>query len=111
MESFLKFEEKIFCIESKFIYDVIPAGVMRSLIYRRLSTLTKDRYPHVKRGSFSALQDKDVQYFEGLLNKNQIITDAEEVLSYNSDWLKSVCGKPLIYFQKSKQPLQLAFSF
>ncbi|XP_065214365.1 D-2-hydroxyglutarate dehydrogenase, mitochondrial isoform X2 [Planococcus citri] len=64
---------------------------MKRLI-RRFSTLTKDRYPDLKRGSFSSLQDKDVQFFESILNKNQVITDADEVQSYNIDWLKANCG-------------------
>lgn len=62
---------------------------------RAFSTLalTKDRYPEAKRGSFSVLQDKDVQYFESLLEKSQVITEADEVESYNNDWLHTVRGK------------------
>ncbi|XP_065214364.1 D-2-hydroxyglutarate dehydrogenase, mitochondrial isoform X1 [Planococcus citri] len=77
------------------VFQLFPSisigGTMKRLI-RRFSTLTKDRYPDLKRGSFSSLQDKDVQFFESILNKNQVITDADEVQSYNIDWLKANCG-------------------
>lgn len=66
---------------------------MRNLILRRFSTLTKDRYPNIKRHNFAALQDNDVKYFENILDKNQIITNEDEVQPFNSDWLKSVRGK------------------
>lgn len=59
---------------------------------RCYSTLTKDRFPEIKRGNYAVLQDADVSFFEKVLNKNQIITDADEVDSYNKDWLNMVCG-------------------
>lgn len=59
---------------------------------QRYSTLTKDRFPHLKRGDHAILQDSDVQYFEKLLDKNQILTDTEEIKSYNRDWLGIASG-------------------
>jgi len=56
--------------------------------------LTKDRFPNLKRGSYSVVESTDVEYFKNLLGANSLIT-GEEVKSYNVDWLKTVSGKYL----------------
>jgi len=60
---------------------------------RRLSTLTRDRFPALKRGNFAILNDNDVQFFERILDKNQMLTDPEDVQPFNKDWLGMVCGE------------------
>lgn len=62
------------------------------IILRRLSSLTKDRFPNLKRGNYAVLKDGDVQHFERMLSKNQVLTDPEEVQPFNKDWLGMVCG-------------------
>ena len=62
-------------------------------LLRRLSTLTKDRFPNLKRGNYAVLQDGDVQYFEKVLDKNQVLTNPAEIEPFNKDWLGMVCGE------------------
>lgn len=57
--------------------------------------LTKDRFPDLKRGSYSIVNSIDVEFFKNLLTENNIII-GEEAKSYNEDWLKSVSGKYLV---------------
>lgn len=54
--------------------------------------LTKDRYPHVKRGNYNTISDKHVQFFESVLGKERVITDPNDVHPFNVDWIKMVCG-------------------
>lgn len=56
--------------------------------------LTKDRFPGLKRGSYSVVNSTDVKFFKNILTANNIII-GEEAKSYNEDWLKSVSGKYL----------------
>lgn len=72
------------------------SGMFRRFL-RCYSTLTKDRFPEIKRGNYAVLQDADVSFFEKVLGKNQIITDADEVSSYNKDWLNTVCGTSFFF--------------
>lgn len=60
--------------------------------------LTKDRYPYVKRGNYNELNNKHIQFFEGLLGKDRVLTDPNDVQPYNVDWIKMVCGKLLNIF-------------
>uniref|UniRef100_A0A1B6H1T9 D-2-hydroxyglutarate dehydrogenase, mitochondrial n=1 Tax=Cuerna arida TaxID=1464854 RepID=A0A1B6H1T9_9HEMI len=53
--------------------------------------LTKDVYP-VKRGNFAVLNDSHVQQFESILGKERVLTDPDELDSYNVDWIKMVRG-------------------
>lgn len=57
-----------------------------------LPQLTKDRYPQVKRGSFSKLEQTHLQFFRDLLGSNRVITDEDECQSFNIDWIKNVRG-------------------
>ena len=36
--------------------------------------------------NFKVLEDKDVAHFEGLLEKQCVVTDEEEIAPANSDW-------------------------
>ncbi|XP_028148779.1 D-2-hydroxyglutarate dehydrogenase, mitochondrial [Diabrotica virgifera virgifera] len=57
-----------------------------------LPQLTKDRYPHVKRGEYANLDQQHVGFFKDLLGLNRVITDSEECESFNVDWIKGVRG-------------------
>lgn len=57
--------------------------------------LTKNRYPHVKRGSYAELSDRHLQQFESILDKNRVLTS--DLRGYNEDWLKMCCGKLIIW--------------
>lgn len=54
--------------------------------------LTANRY-NFKRGAYNSITDNHVKYFEQLLDQSQVITDPNECLGYNIDWIKMVRGK------------------
>ncbi|XP_044730727.1 D-2-hydroxyglutarate dehydrogenase, mitochondrial isoform X3 [Chrysoperla carnea] len=56
-----------------------------------LPELTKDRYG-VKRGDYSQLNDDHIKYFTQLLGETRVLTDEDEVQSYNVDWIKNCRG-------------------
>ena len=48
---------------------------------------------NVQRSSqFATLADKDLSFFDSILKKNQIITDADDLASNNQDWTKKFQG-------------------
>ena len=48
---------------------------------------------NVQRSSrFATLGDKDISFFDSILKKNQIITDADDLASNNQDWTKKFKG-------------------
>jgi len=53
-------------------------------------TLTKERYPNLSRKEFSPLTDKDVNTFESIVGKGNVLQSDLEF--YNTDWLKTVRG-------------------
>lgn len=53
--------------------------------------LTSTRYPHVKRGQYSQVTDKDITFFESLI-PSRVVVDPHEIAPHNVDWLKMVRG-------------------
>ena len=47
----------------------------------------------VRNENFKVLSDKDVQYFESILNKGSVITDKDEIEPHNKDWTKKFVGQ------------------
>lgn len=60
---------------------------------RLYSFLTRDLYPEVKRGPYADLTLSHIQTFENLLGKDRVITDKNDLIAYNKDWLNMVCGQ------------------
>ena len=58
---------------------------------------TAVRYPNLKRGNYSKLSEKNVNFFQSILEPHQVITDPYDVNGYNVDWLNTVRG--LKFFQ------------
>eukprot|EP00794_Sanderia_malayensis_P005501 gene5501-6186_t len=54
-----------------------------------LPELTHIKYPNIERQDFAQIKDEDVSYFKQLLPQ-RVITDDDELLSHNTDWLKIV---------------------
>ncbi len=53
-------------------------------------------YSKTTRGSYSKIEQSDIDFFVGVLGKSRVITGAEDDLDgYNVDWLKSVKGKKI----------------
>ncbi|KAF5281274.1 hypothetical protein FQA39_LY05160 [Lamprigera yunnana] len=61
-------------------------------VNKRLPELTKDRYPHVKRGNYAVLTQEHVKYFVDLLGENRVLNDASDCEMYNVDFIKGVRG-------------------
>ncbi|XP_076035373.1 D-2-hydroxyglutaric acid dehydrogenase [Oratosquilla oratoria] len=53
--------------------------------------LTSKRYP-IRRGDFSQINPRDIEYFRGLLDSHRVITEENELEGYNTDWLRTVRG-------------------
>ncbi|XP_031343457.1 D-2-hydroxyglutarate dehydrogenase, mitochondrial-like isoform X2 [Photinus pyralis] len=64
----------------------------QSTITKSLPQLTKDRYPHIKRGDYATLSQKHLDYFVGLLGRNRVLTDPSDCEMYNVDFIKAVRG-------------------
>lgn len=69
---------------------------MWSQIVRRLTTtpLTRVRHPKLRRSPhYATLNDKDLSFFEGLLPDGRAITNPDDCLPYNIDWIKTCQGQ------------------
>lgn len=53
--------------------------------------LTSSLYTSLSRGPYSAVTDQDIQFFNKVL-QGRVITDSDELETYNTDWLKTVRG-------------------
>lgn len=61
---------------------------------RKLPDLTSERYPHVKRGDYATLSQEDVSFFREVLPEaSQVLTTAEDLQGYNTDWMGIVRGQ------------------
>ena len=50
--------------------------------FRKYSTeveLTRNRYPNVKRGNYSQVEQNDVQTFQSILGDTRVLTKADEL--------------------------------
>lgn len=60
---------------------------------RSLPELTSVRYPNVTRGDFGCLSADDFEFFKKLLNNpGQVLTEDDDLISYNLDWMGSYRG-------------------
>lgn len=79
-------------------------------IIRRLSTspLTRVRHPKLKRSShYATLTEKDVAFFERLLPDGRAITNPDDCLPYNIDWIKTCQGQSrLVLRPKTTEEVQ-----
>ena len=53
--------------------------------------LTSLRYPGLKRGQFSNVEERDLDHFRAVLGPDNVLTDDLE--GYNTDWLRTVRGE------------------
>jgi FAD/FMN-containing dehydrogenase len=79
-------------------------------IIRRLSTspLTRLRHPKLRRSPhYATLTDKDTSFFERLLPGDRVLTNPDDCLSYNIDWIKTCQGQSqLVLRPKSVDEVQ-----
>ena len=61
-------------------------------ISKRFVSLTAEKYP-VQRGDYSKLTDADLDTFKTILSPKQMLTDAEDLVAFNQDWMKKYTGQ------------------
>ncbi|XP_076329152.1 D-2-hydroxyglutarate dehydrogenase, mitochondrial-like [Tachypleus tridentatus] len=54
--------------------------------------LTSKQYSRLKRGPFTELSSKDLEFFQRLLGQEKVLADVEELDGYNTDWMKMFRG-------------------
>ncbi|OUM50973.1 hypothetical protein BVG19_g54 [[Candida] boidinii] len=71
--------------------------------------LTSETYPNVTRNTnFKKIDSTDIEFFKSILDQNSIITDKDDLLFFNEDWMRkyrgqsSICLKPKTTEQISK---------
>lgn len=71
--------------------------------------LTSETYPNVTRNTnFKKIDSNDIEFFKSILDQNSIITDKDDLLFFNEDWMRkyrgqsSICLKPKTTEQISK---------
>lgn len=47
----------------------------------------------MKRKAFASVQEKDVDHFKSILGEERVLTDDDDVLPFNIDWIKNCRGK------------------
>lgn len=55
--------------------------------------LTAERKAHLRRGDYAALSDNDLATFERILEPHRVITDKDELVGFNTDWMRSYRGQ------------------
>jgi len=60
---------------------------------RAIPELTSIRYPNISRGVYASLTDADVEFFKTFLNNpGQVLTEEDDLISYNVDWMGNYRG-------------------
>lgn len=56
--------------------------------------LTSESYPNITRDSrYKTLDSSDLEFFRSVLPDTQIVTDADDLLFYNEDWMRKYRGQ------------------
>lgn len=64
--------------------------------------LTAESYPDLVRSTnFKKLEPADMQFFQSILSKNQIITDADDLEFFNEDWMRKYKGQSKLVLKPS----------
>ena len=67
---------------------------------------------NLKRGQFKTIDTSDISFFESVIGKENVIKDKDELLKYNTDWLKNFIGKgKLILNPKSTSEVSKILSY
>ncbi|KAF5277755.1 hypothetical protein FQR65_LT03735 [Abscondita terminalis] len=67
-------------------------SLLRHYTSETLPQLTKDRYPHIKRGNYAVLTQDHIRYFVDLLGQHRVLNDPSDCEIYNIDFIKAVRG-------------------
>ena len=65
--------------------------------HKRNIELTRVRYPNLKRGPYSQVNENDISSFKHMLpGSERVITDPSELTGFNTDWLKICRGETFL---------------
>jgi len=86
--------------------SVLPQKLLTADIHTSWSTaartvpeLTSIRYPAVTRGDFGSVTADDTEFFKKFLNSpGQVLTEEDDLISYNIDWMGNYRGVCVFYF-------------
>lgn len=79
-------------VRSKSSNNYLKSSLIRYSSSSSASKLTADKY-NVKRGNYSTINDDDLKEFNSILSSNQIITDSNDLIGFNQDWMKKYIGQ------------------
>lgn len=82
---------KCISLGRSYVYHGYGNRILRCYSTKTKPELTSIRYK-IQRGPYSKLTDEHVNYFEGLLDRNRVITDPDECDGYNIDFANTVRG-------------------
>lgn len=64
--------------------------------------LPQEKY-NIIRKDFSVVQANDVNYFKSILGDDRVLTEEDEVLPFNIDWIKNCRGKLYLTSHRHKE--------
>jgi len=67
---------------------MLTSGLLKNTLRRSFGAANVSR-----NAAFKILGDSDLSFFESILDKNQVITDADEISPSNMDWTKKFVGQ------------------
>lgn len=62
-----------------------------TVFFNSIVFLPQEKY-NVKRKDFSTVQANDVNYFKSVLGEDRVLTEEDDVLSFNIDWIRNCRG-------------------
>ncbi|XP_065071388.1 D-2-hydroxyglutarate dehydrogenase, mitochondrial-like isoform X1 [Rhopilema esculentum] len=72
---------------------------------------TSEKYPNLKRKDFSKVNQSDMMFFDELL-PGRVVTDEDELLNHNTDWLRIVRGASKVLLKpKSTEEVSKILSY
>ncbi|ODQ64849.1 hypothetical protein NADFUDRAFT_25106 [Nadsonia fulvescens var. elongata DSM 6958] len=54
--------------------------------------LTSETYPEIQRGDYAKLTDEDIAHFKAIVSESGVVTDADDLVFYNEDWMRKYRG-------------------
>ncbi|CAH0407654.1 unnamed protein product [Chilo suppressalis] len=76
-----------------------------------LPQLSAEKY-NVKRKNYANVHNSDINYFKSILGEERVLTDKDEVMPFNTDWLRSCRGQSQVVLKpKSTEEVSQILSY
>lgn len=83
------------CVRKAWLIKTVRFSTSVEVATGKELPLTSIRYPHVTRAGFSEVTSEDVTKFREILPEaSRVLTNPDEVSSYNRDWMGQYRGRP-----------------